>query len=256
VRGARQEQHRQGYAHLATLALISGCIGDAASVDGAFYDGDRRKVHCAINLDASAGNMPTIDGALDRARDRGEIVELYAHKPGVTVDVEDIEHVLAGAVDRGLAFVTYRDFALHTETLPGIALSFDDSSVALWFALRPLFTTYNARVTFFISRYARLGAELEDMVSMLAADGHDIAAHSVEHLRAPTYVEERGLGPYLRDEALPSIDVLREVGFDVTSFAYPFGARTSELDDALLEHVSVLRSVSFSIEGVPDPCPH
>ncbi len=68
-------------------------------------------------------------------------------------------------------------------------------------------------------------------------------------------VEENGLGAYMKEEALPSIDALRADGYDVTSYAYPYGARTSELDDALLKHVAVLRSVSFSIEGAIDPCP-
>ena len=224
-------------------------------MDGVFYDGDGRKVHCAVNLDSKAGNMPTIDAALDRALERGEVLEVYAHRPGVTVDVADIEHVLAGARDRGLAFVTYRDFARGTDVRPGVALSFDDASVHLWYEIRDLFLAYDARVTFFISRYAAI-PQYHDMVRELANDGHDIAAHSVLHLRAPTYVEEHGLAAYLADEAVPSIEVLRDAGYDVTSFAYPFGARTSELDDALLEHVPILRSVAFSLEGAPEPCPH
>ena len=224
-------------------------------MDAAFYDGDGRKVHCTVNLDESARTMSSIDGALDRARDRGEVLELYAHKPGVTIDVGDIEHVLAGARDRGIAFVTYADFVARSEVRPGLALSFDDNSVEPWHALRPLLQAYGARVTFYISRYANMSPEHKQMVRDLADDGHDIAAHSVLHLRAPAYVEDRGLAAYLDDEALPSIQVLRDDGYPVTSFAYPYGARTSELDDALLEHVSLLRSVAFAVEGVPDPCP-
>ena len=40
-----------------------------------------------------------------------------------------------------LAFVTYADFAHGTDTAPGLALSFDDTSIDSWFALRPLFQT-------------------------------------------------------------------------------------------------------------------
>lgn len=118
----------------------------------------------------------------------------------------------------------------------------------------PEFQQYSARVTFFISRYYRLSDEQRALVRQLAADGHDIAAHSVDHLRAPLFVEEHGLAAYLEREALPSINVLRNEGFEVTSYAYPFGARTSELDDALLEHVPILRSVAWTA-SVPDPCP-
>jgi len=242
-------------ATLTSIVLSAGCIRDVAGIDGAFYDGDGRKVHCAVNLDQSARAMATVDGALDRARDRGEIVELYAHEPGDTIDLADIEHVLAGARDRGLAFVTYADMAARREMRPGLALSFDDNFVEPWHTMRPLLQQYGARVTFFISRYANMSPVNKQRVRDLADDGHEIAAHTVLHLRAPTYVEEHGLAAYMADEALPSIEVLRGDGYDVTSFAYPYGARTSELDDALLAHVSLLRSVSFSVEGVPDPCP-
>lgn len=224
-------------------------------MDSVFYDGDGRKVHCAVNLDGKAGNLDSIDAALDRARDRAEVLELYAHKPGETVAVADLEHVIAGAAARGLAFVTYADLAARTEVRPGLALSFDDSSIGPWYELRPLFQQYGARVTFFLTRYATQPPDLKAMVRTLAADGHDIAAHSVAHRRAPTYVEEHGLRAYLEEEALPSIQVLRDDGYDVTSFAYPYGARTGELDDALLAHVAILRSVAFSLEGAIDPCP-
>lgn len=246
-------------ATLTLFALLAGCAGEVSSVDSAFYDGDGRAVHCVINIDESAGNMPTIDGALDRAldraRDRAEVLELYAHDPGRTVRIEDIEHVLAGARDRGLAFVTYADFVNGTDVRPGLALSFDDASIAEWHALRPMFRQYGARVTFYVTRYLRQDAAKKDMLRELAADGHDIGAHSVDHFRAPMYVEDHGLAAYLKEEALPSIQVLRDDGYDVTSYAYPFGARTSELDDAMLAHVPLLRSVAFSVQGVADPCP-
>ena len=235
------------------LGLVA-CRVDVENVDSAFYDGDGRKVHCAVNLDHKAGNMSTVDGGLDRARDRGEVIELYGHRPGTTINVADIEHVLAGARDRGLAFYTYGDFAAGRPIEPGIALSFDDFSIFEWTALRPLFDQYDARVTFFLTRYRDQRAENKQLVRDLADDGHDIAAHGIAHLRAPTYVEEHGLAAYMKDEALPSIDVLRADGYDVTSFAYTFGARTSELDDAILEHVALVRSVAFTLQGVPDPC--
>jgi len=54
----------------------------------------------------------------------------------------------------------------------------------------------------------------------------------------------------------PSCEVLRADGFELSAFAYPFGARTGELDRALLAEVPILRSVSFSYTGViASPCP-
>ncbi len=226
-------------------------------MDGVFYDGDGRTVHCAVDLDSDAHNsLASIDSGLDRAVARREVIELYAHDPGRTVPVDVVEHVLAGALDRGLTFVTYADFAASGGTGPGLALSFDDTSVASWTSLRPLFQRYGARVTFFVSRYAHLTELDHAQLHQLADDGHDLAAHTVGHFRAPEYVEDHGLAAYLADEVIPSIEVMRADGFAITSFAYPFGARTDELDDAIAAELPILRSVSFSFTGpVVSPCP-
>lgn len=237
------------------IAATTGCAA-VADHDGIFYNGDRRSVHCAVNLDSSARHdIATIYPALDRAAARGETVELYAHKPGVTVPLDKLEQVLAGASERGLAFVTYRDFAAGGGTGPGIALSFDDNSVETWMDARELLIRYRARVTFFVSRFAALDDQRRIDLHTLADDGHDIAAHSANHLRAPTYVEQHGIAGYLADEALPSISALEAEGYRVTSYAYPFGARTGELDRALLDYVPILRAVEFTATGLADPCP-
>jgi hypothetical protein len=237
--------------------LAASCQQDLGDIDGVFYNGDGRLVHCGINLDSEASvSRSSIDSGLDRARDRGEIVELYAHHPGVTVPIDKIEYVLAGATARGLAFVTYGDFAHGSATAPGLALSFDDTSVDAWVGLLPLFETYHARVTFFVSRYVTMKEEAHAGLQVLAAAGHDIEAHSVRHFRAPDYVDDYGINAYLRDELDPSIQVLRDAGFEVNAFAYPFGARTGELDRAIAKRVPVIRSVAFSYEGVESPCPH
>jgi peptidoglycan/xylan/chitin deacetylase (PgdA/CDA1 family) len=242
---------------LCALAIAAAaCSTDLDGLDGIFYDGDGRLVHCAVNLDSSAGTTSEgLDRALDRAAARGEVVELYAHRPGRTVPIGKLDHVLAGAAARGLAFVTYADFAAGGGQGPGLALSFDDSGIYEWTAARPLLQQYGARVTFFVTRYQTFTDEGRAQLRQLADDGHDIAAHSVAHLRAPAYVEENGLEAYLEDEALPSIDRLRADGYDVTSFAYPFGARTGELDRALARHVPVLRSVAYAIGTPLGPCP-
>lgn len=238
-------------------ALAAGCQENVGDIDGVFYDGDGRSVHCAVNLDDDAHNtLASIDSALDRAVARGEVAELYAHSPGGTVPISVVEHVLAGARDRGLPFITYADFAAGAGTGPGLALSFDDTSVAAWHAMRPQFQAASARVTFFVSRYPAMRAEQRAQLAELAADGHAVEAHSVLHLRAPEYVEDHGLAAYIADEVVPSVEQLRADGFPVTSFAYPFGARTHEIDRAVLQHVAIVRSISFTLTGpVVDHCP-
>ena len=244
---------------LAVLAGAAGCQEDVASIDGVFYNGDHRLVHCAVNLDTkSLVSESSADTGLDRAKDRNEIVEFYTHHPGAggTVPIDKIEHVLAGAQARGLAFNTYADFAHHTEVSPGISLSFDDTSVEAWIQILPLLAKYNAHVTFFISQYYALNAQARAGLHQLAAAGHAIEAHTVRHLHAPEYVEQYGLNAYLHDEVDPSIQVLRDQGFTIEAFAYPFGARTSETDQAIAKRVPVIRSVAFSYPEVESPCPH
>jgi peptidoglycan/xylan/chitin deacetylase (PgdA/CDA1 family) len=136
-------------------------------------------------------------------------------------------------------------------------MSFDDAWVDEWWHGRSLFDQYGAKLTFFIAYYPRFtGAEKAELHD-LAADGHDIEAHTITHARAPAYVEAKGLRAYLDDEVIPSIDLLRDDGYAVTTFAYPFGARTGETDHAILQHVSQVRSVAFTYSGIDDsPCPY
>jgi len=226
-------------------------------MDSIYSGTSGRAVHCAIDLDAKAKiSFDSIDGGLDRALDKGEILELYAHNPGKTVPLATIEHVLAGAQERGLAFVTYADFAHGDARAPGIALSFDDTSVQAWADALPLFERYGARITFFISRYAGLYDGERALVRQIADAGHDIEPHTVNHVNGPQYVEANGLHAYLTNEVWPSIDRLEEDGYEVSAFAYPFGARTTEIDEAIRARVPVLRSVEFSYSGVVSPCPN
>lgn len=239
------------------VLLVAGCQHDLADLDNIYYSGGERRVHCAVDLD-SKGNVgiASIDGGLDRAAARMEVIELYAHHPGLTIPVSTIEHVVAGAQQRGLAFNTYTDFAAGTWQSPGIALSFDDTSIQAWLDMQPVLAQYGARVTFFVSRYTFLNDTEKADLAELAADGNDIEAHSILHLRAPEYVEDHGLQAYVDDEFQASVDALRADGFPISAYAYPFGARSDELDTALLQHVQILRSITYTYGGVENPCPY
>jgi len=240
------------------LLALGACQHDTADTPSAFYNWDDRKVHCAIDIDTYARNdIASVKAGLDRALDRGEVLELYAHDPGRTVSWDEIEAVLAAIDERGLPYFTYADFAHGVTPGPGVALSFDDAYIDHWLTGADLYAKYGARLTFFIAYFDQLSPEQRAALHELARLGHTIEAHSVKHLRAPQYVEERGLGAYVADELVPSIDGLRDDGFEVTTFAYPFGARTSELDNAALEHVQIVRSVSFTwTSPATDPCPN
>jgi hypothetical protein len=58
------------------------------------------------------------------------------------------------------------------------------------------------------------------------------------------------------DEVQPSIDVLQDDGYVLTTYAYPYGARTDETDRAILGRIGQLRSVAMTWGApVEAPCP-
>jgi peptidoglycan/xylan/chitin deacetylase (PgdA/CDA1 family) len=249
-------------AAVALLVLAcSGCGPESiADTDEVFYDWDGRRVLCAIGLDPVSGNsVDSVLGGLERAAERDEVLMLFAHAPGSHVPFDRLEAVLARADQLGLDFLTARDLALDPgPPRGGLALSFDDSDVDAWVSARELLRQYGAHVSFYVTRFDRLTIARRAALHELAADGHTIEAHGLRHRVAPDYVEEYGLAAYMNDEALPSIELLRAEGFDPVSFAYPHGYRTSEIDDALLEHVKTVRSVTFAawpLLPITDPCP-
>ena len=231
----------------ALLVLLVACDSTLVDEDDIYTRGAPGLVLCGNTIDDKASaSIDAIGGALDRAQIDGTTVQLYAHKPGDlpgdTVDPATIELVLAGVVERGMAYATYAE--LSAGEVPGsLALSFDDHDIAGWTALRPLFAHYHARVTLFVSAFLALTETERAQLHELAADGHDIEFHSTNHLHAPAYAAEHGTDGYVADEIAPGLAAMRADGFAPTIFAYPFGERTAELDDALRPHFAHVRAI-------------
>ena len=245
---------------LGAFAMLGGgCMEDASHIDSAFYNWDNRKIHCPIDIDSEADvSMSSIDSGLDRAQSTGEVFELYTHDPGNTVSWSTIDTVLQHAQARGLAFVTFDDIIAGNKPATGaLSLSFDDAHEVDWVEGLPMYAMYSAKLTFWIAYYNTMGAQGKADVKQLGAAGHSIEAHTVKHQRAPEYVEQFGLDAWMNDEVQPSIDELVADGFTVDAFAYPFGARTDETDDAVGKKVKVIRSVAYTWESpATDPCPY
>jgi len=128
----------------------------------------------------------------------------------------------------------------------GIVFTFDDNTVNEWYAHRALFDKYNIHSTFFISKPHLLDSISIHKLKALESDGHEIACHGYEHKNAIKYpISEY----YIEQQVMPGLQKLQEIGFNATSFAYPFGASTPALDSILLHHFKTIRKATYNIQN-------
>jgi peptidoglycan/xylan/chitin deacetylase (PgdA/CDA1 family) len=207
------------------------------------YEWDDRQILCSANIDDITQDPRTDDirDALRIAADHDSVAILHAHTPGATISIAALEDFFDRVDEAGLEYVTYSDFSAGHAHTGAVALSFDDNAIRAWYDTRELLAARGARVTFFVTRYARWKAEDRALLVELAAAGHDVQAHSVDHLAAPPYVEANGLGAYMDDEAVPSISILEDAGYPINAYAFPFGSTSDELNAELLRHVTYVR---------------
>lgn len=227
------------------VAAVAGCGDnlDTGHLPPYFWGGDQHEVGSIEidNLDASTDG-PTLD-KMPPASHPGGVLLLYAHVPGQTVTLDTLHTFLAAARDDGLPFLTFHDLATG-DRRDGVCLSFDDNSFTEWYGIRDLLASFGAHVTFFVTEYSQATPEQRQMLHELYADGHSVEAHGVNHEHGIAYVAQHGLDAYLADEVIPSIQILRDDGFDPVAFAYPYGERTTEMDGAILDYVDLVRGIS------------
>lgn len=214
-----------------------------AGYDEIYGDGTRHYVMCGDSIDDKfAMTTGALEAGMTRAANVRHPLHLYAHAPSVTVSLSRVEAVLESAERHGLQLVTYDEVA--RARLPGsVALSFDDHNIAAWTTLRPLLARYDAHVTFFVSEFENLSDDERAQLRQLADDGHDIEYHSTHHLNAVQYTAEHGIEAYVADEIVPGLTAMRQAGYRTQIFAYPFGARSTETDDALRPYFTHLRAI-------------
>jgi hypothetical protein len=224
--------------------LVLGACTDPRAEDAFFFSFDDRKLLCGFPIDDYL--IPTdwdhLQQQIDVAVEQKWIVNVYAHAPGVTIQVSTLERALSMFAAAGLPFVTYPELDATAVPYAGVAFQFDDDSIDAWTAARPLLDRYAARVTLFVTRFDELSADQRAALHALAADGHAVESHSVSHVEAARYAAELGAHAYLDDEVLPSLAALRADGFTPESFAYPYGSHTEETDELIAPHVRFMRT--------------
>jgi peptidoglycan/xylan/chitin deacetylase (PgdA/CDA1 family) len=225
---------------IVALAAIA-CRGKTERKDFGprFFSGDSR-VQCSKGVDR--GHEWTHDvlaASLEHARDKGVVLHTYGHAP--TLDLAEYVPDFDWAAANGVPMVTFRELvAGHTGA--GWAFTVDDDEVDTWYGWRELLRAHHVKVTFFVTRYDRFTADQKRKLKELAADGHDIEAHGKAHENAVDYVAAHGIDAYLRDEVMPSKAALVADGYASSAFAYPYGAHSTVIDDALLPEFKLLRT--------------
>jgi hypothetical protein len=197
---------------------------------------------CSHSLD-DAGNDPTWIDLAERfasARAHHDVLLFHGHKPGEDMQVSTIGNVIELARRNDLPMLRYDEIA--TATRGGIALAIDDDAIDEWFALRDLFAQTGTHVTFFVTRWAYKPPEQIDELLTLAADGHELEPHTVDHQHAIAYEHDHGIDAWLAEQVDPSIQIMRDAGFEPQFLAYPFGERDDELDRAALERIQAVRA--------------
>lgn len=131
----------------------------------------------------------------------------------------------------------------------GVILSFDDAYVKEWFATDQKLKRYSWKGTFCVCKINTLNLIEVQKLLQLQTEGHEIAGHSYNHFNAVNFLSKNTINEYVNQEINPMLDLMNFYGLKLTSFAYPFGARTTKLDTALLSKFKIIRGRAFCEEN-------
>lgn len=118
----------------------------------------------------------------------------------------------------------------------GILLAFDDASMDNWRQHFEFFEKYNVHVTFFLS----IDGKPNDFCFEAMERGHDIGFHTTDHSDVTKLSKEE-----IQKKVIDPIENFRKEGIELTSFAYPYGSHTSELDEELLKYYKIVRGAYY-----------
>ncbi|MGA0557440.1 polysaccharide deacetylase family protein [Larkinella sp. VNQ87] len=126
---------------------------------------------------------------------------------------------------------------------PGFALSFDDRTVHEWYQLRDLFQRYNAKATFYVTQSDQLASDEINKLRHLQKYGCEIGSHGFRHVDATEFLKTNSPDAYMKHEIHPSVEHLNELGFQVRTFAYPYGANHESVEPHLEQHFVLTRDI-------------
>lgn len=127
----------------------------------------------------------------------------------------------------------------------GILLCFDDYSYESWQNNFDLFERYGVNVTFFVNV-----SEPTDFCMEAIERGHEIGFHTKSHVNLKEVSKEE-----FYEQALAPFEEFKEAGYEITSFAYPYGAYEEWMNEELLKYYKTVRGayhyMAYYKETVP-----
>lgn len=127
-----------------------------------------------------------------------------------------------------------------------IFLSFDDYSIDSWEQYFDLFDQYKVKVTFFVCAW-----EPSDFCYEAIARGHEIGYHTGGHVKLTDLTREE-----FYEQAIAPIEIFREKGIELTSFAYPYGEYEDWMNEELLQYYHTLRGAFLYEVRYKSDIPH
>lgn len=132
------------------------------------------------------------------------------------------------------------------ELEPAVMLTFDDAYVSDWLGADSLFEKYGAKATFFVTHLHDLDSSDFAGLAFLQSRGHEIGCHGLSHADPITYMDSAGIRAYLVNEVDAAVALLWEKGFEVKSYAFPFGNYTDELCDSIHARGLFMRGAGYN----------
>lgn len=134
-----------------------------------------------------------------------------------------------------LALRAYRNYTVACQAQlrnqKGILLAFDDYNPNSWSEHFDLFDKYDVKVTFFVNL-----DEPDEFCAEAEKRGHEIGYHTRTHEKLTEASKEE-----FYEEAIAPIENFRSKGYELTSFAYPYGLYEDWMNEELLKYYSTLR---------------
>lgn len=127
----------------------------------------------------------------------------------------------------------------------GVVLTFDDVFVDEWYAADDVMAAYNWKATFFVTKYAELTNQQKEKLHTLNNHGHEIGGHGLNHIKATEYIAQHGIDTYIDTEITPMLEMMQNDGFDIKTFAYPYGDRSPQTDEKLCNYFDIVRATTY-----------